>query len=109
MPAPFTVLIADFLEETSVETPILQDIARIVMAGAAPEEGVPPNPPGAAAILLFHNLPSGGKATFGRAPLCKCLVRAGVGYNNIDRAAPARHGIAVCNVPDYGTEEVADH
>ena len=37
------------------------------------------------------------------------MVRAGVGYNNIDCASATRHGVVVCNVPDYGTEEVADH
>jgi phosphoglycerate dehydrogenase-like enzyme len=37
------------------------------------------------------------------------VVRAGVGYDNVDVEAAARHGVIVCNVPDYGTEEVADH
>jgi len=37
------------------------------------------------------------------------LVRNGVGYDNIDVAEATRFGIIVCNVPDYGTEEVADH
>ena len=37
------------------------------------------------------------------------MVRAGVGYDHIDVAACGRRGIPVCNVPDYGTTEVADH
>jgi phosphoglycerate dehydrogenase-like enzyme len=32
-----------------------------------------------------------------------------VGYDSVDIAAARERGIAVCNVPDYGTEEVADH
>ena len=31
-----------------------------------------------------------------------------MGYDNIDSATAREHGIPVCNVPDYGTEEVAD-
>lgn len=40
---------------------------------------------------------------------CKIIARLGVGYDMIDIAAAGNAGIAVCNVPDYGTNEVADH
>lgn len=39
---------------------------------------------------------------------CRLIVRNGVGYDNVDLAACGKAGIAVCNVPDYGTTEVAD-
>ena len=37
------------------------------------------------------------------------FVRMGVGYDRVDRPAMAKKGVTVCNVPDYGTEEIADH
>ncbi len=40
---------------------------------------------------------------------CKIVSQAGVGFNHIDIAACAERGIPVCNAPDYGTAEVADH
>ncbi len=40
---------------------------------------------------------------------CKVIVRPGVGYDMIDAAACRRHGIEVCHVPDYCTDEVSDH
>ena len=39
----------------------------------------------------------------------RAVVRMGVGYDRIDRKAAAAHNVMVCNVPDYGTTEVADH
>ncbi len=39
---------------------------------------------------------------------CKCIVSLAVGYDNINLKASAEKGIVVCNVRDYGTEEVAD-
>ncbi|WP_431861950.1 C-terminal binding protein [Azospirillum sp.] len=44
-----------------------------------------------------------------RMPRCRVVVRAGVGFDNVDLDAAGRLGIAVCNVPDYGTTDVADH
>jgi phosphoglycerate dehydrogenase-like enzyme len=49
------------------------------------------------------------RALVERLDSCRILVRAGVGYDHIDTAACAGRGIPVCNVPDYGTTEVADH
>jgi len=43
-----------------------------------------------------------------RFPKLKVIVRMGVGYDRVDRAAAAARGIKVCNVPDYGTQEVAE-
>lgn len=41
-------------------------------------------------------------------PNFKCVVRYGVGVDNIEVKAAVERGITVCNVPDYGTAEVAD-
>src|SRR5205807_10377823 len=37
------------------------------------------------------------------------IVRYGVGVDNVDLEAARARGIPVCNVPDYCTDEVADH
>src|SRR3954454_3672937 len=109
MAAEFLVVVADFLEDDAVEAPILGDIARITLAGARDEPELARHVADADALILFHDIAMVGEATFSRATRCKGIVRAGVGYNNVDRAAAANHGVVVCNVPDYGTEEVADH
>jgi lactate dehydrogenase-like 2-hydroxyacid dehydrogenase len=45
----------------------------------------------------------------GRLAKCRIFVTPKVGFDNIDLAAWGALGIPVCNVPDYGTQEVADH
>ncbi|MEL7155185.1 MAG: C-terminal binding protein [Actinomycetota bacterium] len=40
---------------------------------------------------------------------CRIMVTPKVGFDNIDLDAWSELGIPVCNVPDYGTQEVADH
>ena len=42
-------------------------------------------------------------------PRARIAVRHGVGFDNIDVAGFGALGVPVCNVPDYGTTEVADH
>jgi phosphoglycerate dehydrogenase-like enzyme len=105
----FNVLIADFLDETSIESAVLGDLAQLVMAHATEESQLEKFLPQADAIMLFHDLSILSELSFSRAPRCRGVVRAGVGFNNVDVEAASRHGVVVCNVPDYGTEEVADH
>lgn len=44
-----------------------------------------------------------------KLPNLKCIVRYGMGVDNVDIPAATRHGIKVCNVPDYSVQEVAAH
>jgi phosphoglycerate dehydrogenase-like enzyme len=53
-----------------------------------------------------HGLKGEAVAAMERARL---VVQAGVGFNHIDLDACGARGIPVCNTPDYGTMEVADH
>lgn len=109
MSSPASVLITDFLDDTRLEAPILQDIAVLTNVMATHERDLEPYLKEAQAFLLFHDIAMLTSATFDRAPKLKVVVRAGVGYNNVDLEAAGSRGIAVCNVPDYGSEEVADH
>ena len=43
-----------------------------------------------------------------RFPKLRVVIRMGVGYDRVDRVECAKRGIKVCNVPDYGTQEVAE-
>ena len=42
-------------------------------------------------------------------PQVKLIVRYGVGVDSVDLTAATEYGIQVCNVPDYGVNEVAGH
>ena len=62
----------------------------------------------ATAIIIWHSLRV--DADFiAKLKQCKAIIRNGVGFDSVDTKAAAARGIPVCNVPDYGTEEVADH
>lgn len=60
------------------------------------------------ALIVWHNMPLTAQG-ISRLKQCRAIIRNGVGFDSVDVAAAREHGIAVCNVPDYGTEEVADH
>lgn len=58
-------------------------------------------------LMIFrHHVTASDLARF---PRLRAIVRMGVGYDRLDRAGAADRGILICNVPDYGTTEVADH
>lgn len=60
------------------------------------------------AMVVWHEIKVDGPL-LDRSPRCRIVVRAGVGFDHIDLEAAAERGIPVCNTPDYGTSEVADH
>ena len=60
------------------------------------------------AVVLLNQYTPLREKVFSSLPNLKCVVRYGVGVDNVDLEAASRHHVAVCNVPDYGTLEVAD-
>jgi D-3-phosphoglycerate dehydrogenase / 2-oxoglutarate reductase len=58
--------------------------------------------------LLVQDTPIDA-AFIGRLRRCRVLGLYGAGVDNADVGAARRRGLTVVHVPDYGTEEVADH
>jgi len=63
----------------------------------------------ASANAVFTNRARLGEAEFSVAPDLRFLCLFATGYDKIDRSAARRHNIAVCNVPGYSTDAVAQH
>jgi C-terminal binding protein len=102
------VVVADFVnDELKIERSILGDIAEIVVVDASSEDDLIHKIDDADAVMLYHCIPITDR-TINRLQRCKLIVRCGVGVDNVDRVTARGRGIPVANVPDYGTEEVAD-
>jgi D-3-phosphoglycerate dehydrogenase len=108
MPERFLVAVTDYLAEADMEQSVLADVADIALLQAANEAQVVERAGNADALLIFHDMKL-TEASLSRLPRCRIVVRVGVGFDNVDLEAAGKHGIVVGNVPDYGTEEVADH
>jgi phosphoglycerate dehydrogenase-like enzyme len=94
--------------EASIERPFLSDVADLKTVWLDYNDPFPTEVIDAHAIILWHG-PLITAELAARMKNCKAIIRNGVGFDSVDIAAAAKAGIPVCNVPDYGTEEVADH
>src|SRR5687768_3427543 len=102
------VIIPDFIKcDLDVERNVLDDLADVVALGAVSENELVGRIEDTDAIMLYHEVALTEK-TLRRLKRCKLIVRCGVGYDNVDCRLARELGIPVANVPDYGTEEVAD-
>ena len=102
------VVVTDFIQDAlEPERRILGDLADVEALDAYDEDELVGRIEDADAVMLYHNLAL-SRRTIERLDHCKLIVRCGVGYDNVDHAFARQRGIAVANVPDYGTEEVAD-
>jgi phosphoglycerate dehydrogenase-like enzyme len=106
---PITVLYpeGDYPDDT-VERRIFGPDARIIMRKARSIADLSNEDCAAADGLMLRRLGITG-AELARFTKLRCVLRMGVGYDVIDRKAAAERQVMVCNVPDYGTTEVADH
>ncbi|OHV08412.1 C-terminal binding protein [Kushneria phosphatilytica] len=70
-------------------------------------EGIIANAHGADGLLVQYGRITG--EVLDALPSVRVLSRYGVGVDTLDVQAATERGVAVCNVPDYGTEAVSDH
>lgn len=94
--------------DTALEQRVLGDTIRILQGNAVKSLlELPPELCEQADALMTLRM-AVPKEALDRFPKLRVVLRMGVGYDRVDRAECARRGITVCNIPDYGTEEVAD-
>jgi C-terminal binding protein len=102
------VVITDFIaDDLATERAALAGLATVEAFDAHHEDEFAGRIDDAAAIMMYHNIRL-TRQTIARLTNCRLIVRCGVGFDNVDHAYARERGIAVANVPDYGTEEVAD-
>jgi D-3-phosphoglycerate dehydrogenase/C-terminal binding protein len=103
-----TVTITDYLtDDLQPERDVLEELAEVRALNASSEQQLLGKLDEADALMVFHNVAL-SRSTLMTLRRCKVIARVGVGFDNVDGAAAREIGIPLVNVPDYGTEEVAD-
>nr|CAD7460626.1 unnamed protein product [Timema tahoe] len=105
--------------DCSIEMPILKDVATVAFCDAQstseihekvslPSQSIEIQVLNeAVGALMWHTIIL-TKEDLEKFKTLRIIVRIGSGVDNIDVKAAGELGIAVCNVPGYGVEEVAD-
>lgn len=94
--------------DCTVEMPILKDVATVAFCDANSTSEIHEKVLNeAVGALMWHTITL-NKEDLEKFKALRVIVRIGSGIDNIDIKAAGDLGIAVCNVPGYGVEEVAD-
>ena len=106
MKKKFRIVITDYVEQPSIEHEVLGNNVEIICFGETDELKFTNAIKNADIIMVWHAVIT--EKTINRLKNCKAIMRYGSGYDNVDIAYARNQGIPVTNVPDYGTQEVAD-
>ena len=105
----FRILLTDMIDDDlAPERGVFSDRADVVALKADTEADVMARLGDADADGLLEYMAPITPAVIAALPKCRVFVRCGVGYDNIDGAFARSRGIPLANVPDYGTEEIAE-
>ncbi len=104
------ILITDVINDKGlIEKKIFGKKYSVKICGAKKNIEIPDKLLSEADAILFYDLINVDKNFLSKLKKCKALVRVGVGLDNVDLKFAKEIGIPVCNVPDYGVDEVADY
>ncbi|MBR3778988.1 MAG: D-2-hydroxyacid dehydrogenase [Clostridia bacterium] len=90
-----------------IDVEFLKEFGEVTVYDLTPDERLIPRLQGADAVICNKT-----RITADVMAACPTLKYVGLfatGFNNIDVAYAAAHGVTVCNVPGYSTEAVAQH
>ncbi|XP_055333991.1 C-terminal-binding protein-like [Paramacrobiotus metropolitanus] len=94
--------------DCSVEMPILKDVATVAFCDAQSTTEIHEKVLNeAVGALMWHTITL-TREDLEKFKALRIIVRIGSGVDNIDIKAAGELGVAVCNVPGFGVEEVAD-
>lgn len=102
-------IITDYqYENVNQEKSLIEGAGYMLVAHttSTPEEIIAAASDADAVITQYCNI---DKRIISRLQHCRVIIKYGIGINNIDVDAASRRGIYVCNVPDYGVDEVSNH
>lgn len=103
------IVITDLDQERTTEEQAVADAAgaELIWADAHTEDAVIAAGEGADALLVQYAPIT--RRVLEALPTVRAVGRYGVGVDTVDVEAATQLGVAVCTVPDYGTEDVSDH
>jgi D-3-phosphoglycerate dehydrogenase / 2-oxoglutarate reductase len=102
-----TIVITDIAwPRPTIETGLAHAAGHEVVMAESDEQLLSLAPRADAILTCFRRVPA---AVLDAAERCLTVARYGVGVDNIDVARATELGILVSNVPEFCTEEVADH
>ncbi|MFH1878911.1 MAG: C-terminal binding protein [Candidatus Omnitrophota bacterium] len=106
----YQILIPDHITPPAdIEQEIFGPRSRVIAALAEREGQIPDEVWSESDALIVYDNLRYEKGLLAKLKKCRVIVRAGIGYDNIDIEEAARRDMYVCNIPDYCTDEVADH
>jgi len=107
--APVKIVITECDHDSFAAEHEVTDLAgaELVLTQSRSASALVANAAGADAILVQYAQISA--EVMDALPQLRAIGRYGVGVDSVDIDAATARGIAVCNVPDYGTESVSDH
>ena len=97
-----------YVDNPQLEADILSSIGTVELVKVSSPNEAKTYVKDATGIISWHLVPL-TQELIAQMHQCRAIVRAAVGFNNIDLDAIKKQRIMIANVPDYGTEEVADH
>lgn len=101
------VLDAATVAGNGIDLAFLDEFGEVVEYYLTPDEDIIPRLQGADAVIV--NKVRITAQVMAACPTLKYVGLFATGYNNVDVAYAAEHGVTVCNVPGYSTESVAQH